>query len=485
MLGRRLPRGLGPLLVAAALGGIAWAWLTPPLQGPDEDSHVAYVQRLVETRELPQDVEQGRFGLSTELLIAQRWAGLLGPPSRPLQKPNFSAAERAAWEADARRLPGSTKADGRGYTIATANPPLHYVWVAVPYAVTREASLWTRLQVMRLWQVLLVLAVVGLTWLLVAELLPDPYWARVLGAGVVAAHPLLTFMAGVVNPDVSLAVVWSAFMLCAVRFARGPTVRGALVLGGLAAASALVHPRGIGIGLAVVLCVAVAALRHRLGLRAVAALGAAALAPAVLGFVAYYSVITVGGDATSGQFQGIARGGGFDPIEFAAYLWQFYLPFGAPVADVPGNLPGFRYVYVDSLFGVFGSLDVFLPRRISTLLWALALVALCGLAAFVVARRAALRRRWAELAVLVAGAVAYMATLHFAAYRTLVRNEFTDAVLVGRYLLPLLALFGLAVAFVATSLPRAWGVRLGSGVLGGMAALHVAALGAGLLRWYA
>jgi hypothetical protein len=141
-------------------------------------------------------------------------------------------------------------------------------------------------------------------------------------------------------------------------------------------------------------------------------------------------------------------------------------------------------VYVESFLGVFGSLDVFLPGWIYSLLWSLTLYGLVTLVIGAFLRFDALRRHWPELLVLLAGAGTYALTIHFGAYRTLTGNDFSDAILVGRYILPLVALFGLAVAFVATSLPRRAGQYVGLVALVGLMAVHLAGFGNGLVRWY-
>jgi hypothetical protein len=87
--------------------------------------------------------------------------------------------------------------------------------------------------------------------------------------------------------------------------------------------------------------------------------------------------------------------------------------------------------------------------------------------------------------VLLSALAAFMAVLHVAQYRALLGNGGVDGVLVGRYLLGLLPLYGLAVAFVATGLPGRWGRGAGLVLLAFAVLLAIAALGAGVLRWHA
>jgi hypothetical protein len=81
-------------------------------------------------------------------------------------------------------------------------------------------------------------------------------------------------------------------------------------------------------------------------------------------------------------------------------------------------------------------------------------------------------------------AAALMFVLHFVAYRDMLGQP-GDPVLVGRYVLPLVSLWALAITTVAAAMPRRFafgfaGVIAGSGVL-----LQLAGLGLTLTRFYA
>ena len=482
----RPPAGLVALLVVAAIAHVAWSVVVAPLAGPDEDAHLAYVQRLVDARELPQKVVPGARAFSSEMGAAEYWAGLFQIPLNTLTKPTTTEAEQRAFAAEARRLGPEGRRDGKGFQPAANNPPLYYVVAAVPYAAGSGGDFFTRLQLARLGGLPFILIVVASVWLLCAELLPRPPWARVLAAGAVALHPQLTFMSGVVNPDVALAAVISLFLLVAVRLVtRGPTLGRALALGGVCAAAALVQPRIATVGVPAALALALAFHRHRVPWRDALVRGGASLGVAALGIVLYYAVVSVyGGEATKGQLQGTVAAG-FNLREFFSYLWQFYWIKPRFLEPMLGPPRGFQYVWVESFFGVFGSLDVYLPgwaydRLYKAAQFGLVLLAFCALL-----RGDALRRHWRELLVLVATMGTLLITVHYAAYRGLVGSNGTDPILVGRYLLPLIALFGLAIAFVATSLPRRAGRWFGLALLIGMLMLQLGGVGATLVRYHA
>ena len=49
----RIPAPLAILLAVASLQFVAWVLVLPAVQAPDEHSHFAYTQRLVETGQRP------------------------------------------------------------------------------------------------------------------------------------------------------------------------------------------------------------------------------------------------------------------------------------------------------------------------------------------------------------------------------------------------------------------------------------------------
>lgn len=481
----RVPRPLAALLAIATLLSVAWSLVIPPLQGPDEDAHVSYVQRIVETRSLPQDVEVGASGFSSELDRASVQGGLFELPTNPSMKPHTSAADRDAFEAAAEELGSAGRKDGTGPQAANVNPPLYYVYAGVGYALGLPGDFFLRTELMRLMGVPLILLLVTMTWLLVAELLPRPYSARVVGASVAALHPLVGFMSGVVNPDVALAAVWATFFWLAVRmYKRGPTVRSALAIGLVAAASALVQPRGITIGLPAAFAVALALHHHRIPLRAALKPALASIGVAIVGLAGYWLVVRATGDV-GGAVGAVTTPASFNPKQFVSYLWQFYLPPLRIMGPLPGNILGFRYVWVESFYGVFGSLDVFLPPWLLQVLYSVSLYGIVAMLLFVVLRWDQVRRNLGPLAILLVGMATYLFTIHYPAFNSIISSQGTLSVLVGRYLLPLLPLMALAVAFVTTSLPRRWSQYAGLAVVVSGVLLSMSALGLSFVRYYA
>jgi hypothetical protein len=137
----------------------------------------------------------------------------------------------------------------------------------------------------------------------------------------------------------------------------------------------------------------------------------------------------------------------------------------------------------DRFFGGFGMLEATFSPSVYRAL-KVAAVVLGGLAlAGIVARRRELLRR-SGLAIVYAAAVGgYLALLHAAAFRSLL--DTSDPVITGRYLLPLVALYGVAIALGVSWLPRRWGPVAGGALISGLVILQLSAVGVLFARFYA
>jgi hypothetical protein len=173
----------------------------------------------------------------------------------------------------------------------------------------------------------------------------------------------------------------------------------------------------------------------------------------------------------------------FDPRQFASYLWQFYLPRLPFMDPAIGPDYGAQTGLIDTFYGVFASLEVRWPDAVYTLLTAASLAGLVALAAVLIRARRAVRARWAVALLLGAAPLVLLGSLHFAAYRNL-QIDPDDPIIVGRYLFPLLPLFGLAVAAVVRALPRRASLAAGTTLLLTGALLGISGLGMTMVRFY-
>jgi hypothetical protein len=459
---------LAILLAVATVQFAAWLAVLPPLQAPDESSHFAYTQHLIETGHRP-PVHGTGPAFSPELQTARLDAGLGALVGNLSARPYWTELDERLWSArDAALGPGARIATGPD--TASRNPPLSYLYAGIGYAAGSGGSLFDRLYLMRLLNLPLYLLTIWLTWWLAGELLGPALWPRTVAAGAVAVLPQFAFVAAGVSPDPLLTAIWAAFTALAVRTVRaGPTWRRAAGLAALALASVLTHPRGVPLAFLAVLALVLAARRRLPRRLLVLAAGVALAAIAV--------AVLAGGvlDSTAGAHFGFRQ--------FASYVWQFYLPRLPFMSPAIGPDYGARTAFIETFYGVFASLEVRWPAAVYDVLELFTLAGLGALAAVLIRARARLRAQWPVVVLLAAMPLTLLAALHFAAYRNL-QIDPTDPIIVGRYLFPLLPLFGVAVAIVVAALPRRASVAAGTVLLMAGALLSLSGLGMTAVRFY-
>jgi 4-amino-4-deoxy-L-arabinose transferase-like glycosyltransferase len=462
--------------------GTAWCFATAPLNGPDENAHVSYIQHLAETGHIPH-ADSGTHSDSTEVENAQVILGLHAMRFWPYAKANWTKADVQRFH-DFTRDPAFRK-NGDGPTPVARTPPLYYALEAIVYRLTPSSDLLHRLVVLRLFDVPLAMLTVLFTWL-GASLLFRQTWLRTLAAAMVALHPQLQFMTGVVNPDSLLFTLYAAGIWLGLRvIQRGPTPASAAVLMGVCTAAAATQGRGIPMIPAGLLAIALGWLQFRTDLRRTLRIAAAGAAPLlVIGAMTY--VITRSAASTGGAYGGEATLGGapLSVRQFGSYVWQFY--FKAFTFMSPPIYPGYGYrqLYIERLFGVFGSLEIIF----STVVYdAIQLAAGFGLillfGSVVAAWRSEIAPRWREAVFLAVVGLLSVFLLHLAAYRNML-NVPSDPLLVGRYLVPLLPLFGFAVAVAVRGLGRRLGPVLAGVLMGSGVILSFGSLGITLVRYW-
>jgi 4-amino-4-deoxy-L-arabinose transferase-like glycosyltransferase len=462
---------LGVVVVAA----VAWTCVLPPVQGPDEDSHVAYVQRIAETRSIPWTAvspvpADPGLPYSTELAYALTFGSVTPSWGNPFARPARTEADVRYWRSQDATLPPGAAADG-GYTPAMRNPPLYYLYETLPYAVASGGSIFDRVFAMRLGNLPALIAVVVFTWLLAGELFGRRQWLQALAALVVGLQPQLLHMTAIVNPDVFLAALWTAALyVMTIIVKRGPT-RGRLAwLLALAAASCLTQPRGLAIVVPAIAVLAVLGWRRaRPGRsRRLATAGIAVTAAVGLAGLVYYAV---DGDPSADRVR-----------QFGSYVWQFYLPRLGFMDLSISPAYGVGDVF-DRFVGGFGMLEVTLPIGLLRALKITALVVAVLAVVGAIARRHELRRRLDLVVVYAAAAIGYVGLLHAVAFRSLLTSF--DPVITGRYLLTLVWIYGLAVALAVAWLPRRLAPVAGGVALSGALLLQLAAIGVLFARFYA
>ncbi|HEV3001516.1 MAG TPA: DUF2142 domain-containing protein [Solirubrobacteraceae bacterium] len=462
---RSTPPALAVLLVLAAANGIAWAAVTPPIHGPDELTHVAYVQALVETGDGPLR-DSGTAQYSRELEIIGQGLNVLPIVQHFEGRPAWHRVDEV--EAQLEREGAAARNAATGPNAAAANPPVYYLYAAAVWELTPDRSLLGRLMSVRLATIALFVVTVGLAWLVAAELF-SAAWARPLVAGVVALNPKLASIAGNVNPDAMLVLLSTAVLLAALRLVqRGPTPGRVAALAVLALLGVLTHGRGYFLAPLAGAVVAIALWRARPPRRTALVLGGAAAATLALALVlgAAWTRSHAGGAAFGGA---APAAGSFVPREFLSYVWQFYFPRFAFLDASVGQGYGYRELFVTRFFGGAVNLEIDLPNKAYDAIQVGAWLGLLAVWTALAARWRDVARRWPALAVCALMFLGMMALLHLVSYTSIKAGG--GVVITGRYLLPCIALMGVAIAFVATSLPRWLGVPLAGAALA-LASLH-------------
>jgi len=479
---RAVPAPLAALLAAVVLVGVTWALLVPPFQAPDEQSHFGYVQSLVDGPGLPGDLN--RPGFSTELLRARDAANSDQTAALPAVKPTWSAAEWRGWQAEDERLPDDSRGDGGGIgNPAWSNPPLYYLYAAVPYAIASGGDLFARVTLVRLASVLSLLVTALGAWLLAGEVLGRDRLLQLLAAAVAGLLPMVAFISAQVGPDGALYALWTLALWLGVRvIKRGAEPAAAIALLGVVGLAILVKATSYALVPAALLALAVGLWRVHEDRRRAVQTGmwaAAALAVPVLGWIVYTRLV---GRAAAAQVSAAAGTGGAGSLrELASYLWQYYLPRLPFMTDFQhGGVPAYQVLFKQG-WGAFGWLEVRFPEWLYRLL----LVLTAGVAAAAIARIVALRRRvdWWVGAFFAVAAAALLAGLHWTDYHYLIegRGNFIQ----GRYLFPLVGLAGLAAAqAVAWLRGRARAAAVGT-LVGCLLALQFVSLAIVAVRFYA
>lgn len=471
------------LLVAASLLlAVAWALISPPLQAPDENSHVGYVQTLAETGDLPGAPDRPPF--STEQLTAAEVSNADQAAAQSSVRMEWDPRADTRWERRARALPERARQDGGGPNPASSNPPLYYLWEAPAYLIASNGDFFDRLLAMRiassLWLALTVIA----TWLLVGEVLGRDPFLQLAAAGLAGLAPMMTFVSASVSPDGMLFAIWTLALWLGVRaLKRGLTAARAAALFAAVGAAIVVKATSYALVPGALLVLTVGLWRKRPAARELALIGGTATAALALTAGAWFAIARLVDRAPAGQISSASATTGTNVRELLSYVWQFYLPklpFQTDYPTVANHIPVFD-IWIRGVWGAFGWTEVTFPPEVYAVL--------ALFTAGVIAASALVRwrtRRSADLAVggfLLLTVVSLLAGLHWSEYRLLESGQgnFNQ----GRYLLPLVGIAGLVLANALRALAPARRALGAGAALGGLFILQAFSLGLVLERFHA
>jgi uncharacterized membrane protein len=468
---RRLPASLAALMASSFLLCLAWASLTPVFQAPDEQTHFAYTQYLAETFELPGD------GPPEAIYSQEHGAAAYAARSDfvaavPLVRPEWSDEIYDRWAAES---PTLARDDAGGPTSASSYPPLSYLWQALGYRVAYSGDFFDRLFAARLASALWLPVTVLGTWLLAGELFGRRRLLQLTAAAVPALAPMLAFITGAVNPDGMMYALWSLALWLGVRCLRhGLTVRDGAAFVAVVGLACVTKTTSYALlpGLALVIAVGLWRRRPVPALAAVR-LAAGVAVPLLLTLGAWYVLAgELDRPAAAQVSESATLSSSTDVRGLAGYVRLFYVPL-----DGPSSWPVYQ-LWIKQGWGAFGWLEIRFPEGLYRVLGLV--TAAVGAAALVAVVRARRRLDLALVAFLVLSAASLVAGLHWTDFH-LGGASFMQ----GRYLFPLVGLFGCAAAAALTLLPeRARAAVAGAGI-SGLLILHLLSLGLVAERFYA
>ncbi len=365
------------------------------------------------------------------------------------------------------------------------------------YVLTRDASVFSQLTLMRIGSALIGALVVLFTFLLARELAPGRPWLAVLAALLVAYEPMYGFISGIVNNDVGVNAAAAALELLLIRMLRrGITVPWGALTGALLIALPIVKGTGESLYPVAGLVFLATLWRHhsRADLRAWVALALGALLVAELSAHVLSSLqpsASATGSAAISTNASAVREAFHHIPSFLAYLWQAVLPrlsFMArsfPPPAHPGFVlftdPGF-VIFVERGWAAFGWYDVFFPKWVYVVIF-FAMVLAVPLGAW--AARCEwgwVRRHWLELLALIAMPVAVVVGFEAAYYEPHARVVIAEF---GRYAFPAIGPLAVLVVGALHAFGRRRMLSVGVGLVVAMISLSYASQLLTLTSFYA
>jgi 4-amino-4-deoxy-L-arabinose transferase-like glycosyltransferase len=457
----RVPLAAWLCALVACANAASWSLITPPFQVPDEQAHFAYVEELVRTQRLPSSNTQQYAPDEVVALEALRVGRVTFQPQHRTIATASEQRELAHYVAAA----VASKAPGVGAAgDAASQPPLYYALEAIPYVLGKGGGVLDQLALMRLLSAAMAGVCALFVFLFLREALPSSSRAWTIGGLAVALMPALAFISGGVNPEALLCAVAAALFYCLARgFRRGLTRGLAVAIGVLVAVGFLTKLNFLGLAPGVTLGLVLLARRasRGRGLGAAVRMLAPALAVAALPVCVYVASNVLAHHHTLGiGSHGLAVTAKRSIFGELSYIWQLYLPrlpgMGVDFADISPA----RQLWFDGLVGEYGFEDTFFPGWVygAALIPAGAILAL-GVREVLVCG-SALRRRAAELCTYLAIAIGLLGLIGASSYTWFPREAagFPEP----RYLLPLIALFGVAIALATRGAGRRWGAAVGA-----------------------
>lgn len=477
------------VFIVALLNGLAWAYLTPAFQVPDETAHFAYTQSIVERGVRPGAL--GRPEFSSEQNAAMSALGTLAIIGRPLVRPPVDSDSAA--RAVAMTAVDSSRSDGGGPSSASSQPPLFYLLTAGPYLAFDSASITARLHAMRLLSVVIFAVGASLCALTAVEIVSHQRWVALVGGLAIALSPYTAFIASGVTPDTLLFTLSAGVLLMTARILRrGLTRQRAILLGAVVGFGLLTKISFLAFAPPSIAVVLYASWRDRRRFDTWAALGrgqsilATLAATFLVAAAPTLLLIAIGVGETRAARAPLATAAALsstDPRvgEIAAYAWQLFLP-RLPFMSQQFPVSAPVSLWVDGYAGRYGWLDYSVSASVVGAFrgFFVVLVALTTVSA--VQTRSAILRHRGEL-VIYASFFASVATVIAVAgheYRNRTGLVFEQP----RYLFGLLPFYGATVAAACLGVGRRVAPRIATLCVGLFGLHNLTGVAATAIRYY-
>jgi hypothetical protein len=132
---RGVPLAAWLCALVAFANATAWALITPPLEIPDEEAHIYYVQQLAETGQVPKTT--GPETISAQANAVRVFSHLDDINVSFLARPAWTQAEGRIV---ARQVRSLSPVGGGGSVGVGLYPPLYYATLVIPYAATKAVG---------------------------------------------------------------------------------------------------------------------------------------------------------------------------------------------------------------------------------------------------------------------------------------------------------------------------------------------------------
>jgi 4-amino-4-deoxy-L-arabinose transferase-like glycosyltransferase len=353
------------VLALALVKGVVWSVVIPAWYGPDEASHYAYVQEMVEDHWLPRgsDPNSGMY-YPREIVCSENNLGIGSPSEMFNAEPPFGAP----WVTCTASAPADRHATSPS-VVAGGYSPVYYAAAMPFYLLAQPLSVESRLAAVRLWSVLLGVLAAAFAYLAARWAFPDSPALGVAAAVLFVLQPMNSQQTAIVNNDALLIAVAAAFWWRFYRTIRhGFSTREALVMGILIGLAYLAKPQGIFLAAAVPIAYLFSSDRGpiRNEIKRVGRLIAISAAPVIAGVAIGAVLSALAGNSTAltpapGGYHGVSQYlTAYTDGHFERAYWLFITSFWGYFGWFQAALPSYVYVVIALAVaaGVIGAVSV-------------------------------------------------------------------------------------------------------------------------------